>query len=327
MAIDSDGDFTVVWTTDGQAPGVRARRFASDGSALDEEFKVNTYNGGYQLFASIAAAPSGGFVVVWQSGESEGTDSSTTSVQGRLYAADGSPFTPQFQVNTFTTSAQIAPGVALAPDGDFVVVWENYGATGNLEPRIHGQRFTSDGAPAGDEFQVDSSATGSTRQLRPVAAMDAEGDFVVVWEHNNSVVDEVWAQRYASDGTPLAPDFLVTAVDSNAPRPAVASNAEGDFVIVWDRDVAERTIVEGRLYAADGSEIRGTFQVNSNSIGSHSFPSVSATGAGEFLVAWRGFETGGNDPDESIEKSDFFILSSLIFADGFESGDTSAWNG
>ena len=41
----------------------------------------------------------GGFVVVWRSDGSPGTDTDGRSIQGRVLDADGLPSTPQFQVN------------------------------------------------------------------------------------------------------------------------------------------------------------------------------------------------------------------------------------
>ena len=55
---------------------------------------------------------------------SPGNDSSETSAQARAWLADGSPLSPQFQVNTYTTQKQSFPEVAMLGGGDFVVSWE-----------------------------------------------------------------------------------------------------------------------------------------------------------------------------------------------------------
>jgi hypothetical protein len=62
--------------------------------------------------------------------------------------------------------------------GDFVVVWRSGGQDGNGDG-IFGQRFTSNGAKLGGEFQVNTYTTGN--QDGPAVAMDAAGNFVVVW--------------------------------------------------------------------------------------------------------------------------------------------------
>src|SRR5262245_58340651 len=71
------------------------------------------------------------------------------------------PVGAQFQVNTFTTSYQRYPSVAVAADGDFVVVWESNGSFGtdNNAVSIQGQRYASDGSAQGAQFQVNTYAT------------------------------------------------------------------------------------------------------------------------------------------------------------------------
>ena len=56
--------------------------------------------------------------------------------------------------------------------------------------------------PVGAEFLVNTE-TLSDQQL-PSTAMDADGDFVVVWESIDQDGDDWWifGQRYAVDGTP-----------------------------------------------------------------------------------------------------------------------------
>jgi hypothetical protein len=55
------------------------------------------------------------------------------------------PAGPEFQVNTYTTSSQSGPSVAMDPDGAFVVVWQSYGSGGTDTSgrSIQGQRFAT----------------------------------------------------------------------------------------------------------------------------------------------------------------------------------------
>ena len=53
------------------------------------EFRVNTYTTGPQVRSRIVHQPDGGFVVVWESLGSPGTDASSYSIQGRRYDSAG----------------------------------------------------------------------------------------------------------------------------------------------------------------------------------------------------------------------------------------------
>ena len=57
----------------------------------------------------------------------------------------------ELQVNTYTTSDQRSPDVALDGDGDFVVVWTSAGQDGS-QGGAFGRRFGSAGGALGSEF-------------------------------------------------------------------------------------------------------------------------------------------------------------------------------
>jgi hypothetical protein len=57
----------------------------------------------------------------------------------------------EFQINTYTTSAQVYPSVASLGDGGFVATWQSIGQDGGSSG-IYGQRYDSLGIAAGDEF-------------------------------------------------------------------------------------------------------------------------------------------------------------------------------
>ena len=77
VAADSSGNFVVVWHStaqDGSAFGVFGQRFASSGTPLGPEFRVNTFTTSSQYHASVAADPNtGNFVVAWQSLNQDGS--------------------------------------------------------------------------------------------------------------------------------------------------------------------------------------------------------------------------------------------------------------
>ena len=76
------------------------------------------------------------------------------------------------------------------------------------------------------------------RQTLPAVAAAADGDFVVVWEqHGQDGADSgVFARRFSSAGAPLATEFQVNSYDrEQSALPAVATDADGDFVVAWQQ--------------------------------------------------------------------------------------------
>jgi hypothetical protein len=91
------------------------------------------------------------------------------------------PLGDEFQVNTYTNGNQQRSAVAAAPAGDFVVAWSSNGSAGSDTSgySIQARRYDANGAPVGDQFQVNSSTAQS--QTYPAVATDVLGDFVIVW--------------------------------------------------------------------------------------------------------------------------------------------------
>ena len=128
------------------------------------EFQVNTYTTGPQDNPAVDLDIAGNFVVVWRSAGSSGAGTSEYSIQGRLYASDGSPVGPDGQINTYTTSNQVSPVVGIDSDGDFVVVWRSDGSGGTDDSgtSIQGQSFSIslfvDGFESGNTSHWSSSS-------------------------------------------------------------------------------------------------------------------------------------------------------------------------
>jgi hypothetical protein len=112
-------------------------------------------------------------------------------------------------------------------------------------------RAAPQGNPLGPEFRVNTYVTGI--QFYPSVASDPSGNFVVVWtdsDQDGSGVG-VRGQRYASSGVPLGPEFRVNAYTPYSQyRPAVASDAGGNFVVVWCSGVGSDKGIFGQRYAA-----------------------------------------------------------------------------
>jgi hypothetical protein len=139
VASDASGNFVVTWMSygeDGSYAGVYGQRYASSGTALGSEFRVNTYTTFSQTFPSVAADSSGGFVVVWDSPP----DGSPFGIFGQRYAPSGVPLGQEFRVNTYTTSYQGGTAVASSSSGDFVVVWQSNTQDGSGWG-VFGQRY------------------------------------------------------------------------------------------------------------------------------------------------------------------------------------------
>jgi hypothetical protein len=126
--------FVVVWQSsgqDGSGNGVYGQIFASDGSAVGNEFRVNTWTTDAQERPAITTLGNGKFIVVWQSNLQDG---SNYGVYAQIFNSDGTKVGSEFRVNTYTTNSQYVPKVTyLKSQGKYVVVWTSTNQDGSSD--------------------------------------------------------------------------------------------------------------------------------------------------------------------------------------------------
>ncbi len=128
----------------------------------------------------------------------------------------------------------------------------------------------------------------------PSAAMDADGDFVVVWDNdsNDYRSEGIFGRRYSSSGVPLGGVFTVGRPSPLAEleQPSAAMDPAGDFVVVWESnsDDANDQGIFGRRFSSSGDSDTGVFQL-AGPLGSESLrePAVAMDVDGGFVVVWR----------------------------------------
>ena len=98
-------------------------------------------------------------------------------------------------------------------------------------------------------------------------------------------------------GNPLGPEFRVnTYTTGNQYRPAVASDASGDFVVVWDSCAQDGSGLGafGQRYASSGAPLGPEFRVNTYTTGDQALSAVASDAGGNFVVAWASRQDPGS---------------------------------
>lgn len=124
----------------------------------------------------------GNFVIAWESYHEHNINGTYSNIYAQKFYSNGIPRAGEFRVNTYLTKEQQFASVAMAVDGAFVISWQSNGQDGSGYG-VYAQRYNKSGDPEGSEFRVNVATTGN--QGDPSAAMDAYGNFVIVWESEN----------------------------------------------------------------------------------------------------------------------------------------------
>jgi hypothetical protein len=202
------------------------------------------------------------------------------------------PIGSEFQVNTYTTGGQYYSAVACNPDGSFVVVWTGAADQDGSDYGIFGQRYDSNGATTGTEFQINTYTTSYQTSSRVCA--NAAGEFVVVWGSYGPSFSEgdVFVRRYDSNGAPLGSEFLVNTYTTESQEPdGVACTSDGRFVVVWSSHGQDSDTwgIFGQRFAPNGAPLGTEFQVNTYTTGPQLYASIAADDDGDFVVVWTSF--------------------------------------
>lgn len=255
-------------------------------------FEVANSRAGTPKKPSAAMDADGNFVIAWE-GQ---LDSQGLGVAAQRYHADGTPWGSRILVNQgYQTGSQCDCAVAAAANGNFVVVW-NDGTRDGSGWGIYGQLYSNTGARIGGEFRANSYVTGDQRY--PRAAMDENGDFVVVWEgvSQDGSGRGVYAQLYSADGTPRGTEFRVNStVFGDQSRPGAAMDYAGNFIVTWVSPDSGGSGVFAARYDSSGQPLGKEFQVNTYVAGDQRIASVAMDPVGNALFSWVSY---GQDGDQ-----------------------------
>jgi phosphoheptose isomerase len=282
IAIDNNGNYVVTWAGQGanDVDGIFARKFNSTGTPLSDEFMVNTFTTGQQIAPAVAIDNNtGNFVIAWQS---TGPDGDSAGIFAQRYNSAAQAQGNETQLNTYTTSSQAAPAIAMNDSGDFVVSWTSFGQDGSQEG-IYGRKFDSQGIPKVPEFPVNTYTTGFQRD--PSIAMNNNGSFVISWDNPG-----VYIQRFDTYANRVGSETLVSNSTTGSDlSSAVANDSSGNFVVTWrsfQKD-GDGNGISARIYNNGGTNANAEFIVNAYTTLSQDLPAIAMNqDNGNFVVSW-----------------------------------------
>jgi hypothetical protein len=194
------------------------------------------------------------------------------------------------------TGGHFDPRIAAAPNGNFVVVWED-DSDGNGVGQIYARGFDEDGNALFSEQVVNTVADGEQRH--PDVAMDDQGNFVVVWEddQDGNGVYQILARGFNANGSQRFSERTVnTAAAGQQFQPAIGMDAVGNFVVAWEDDQDNNNAFQilARGFTATGVQRIADFTVNGVAAGQQLNPAIALDATGDFVVAWEDDQDNNN---------------------------------
>jgi hypothetical protein len=310
IAVAADGSFVIAWIDKRAGENdIYLQRFASDGTALGHNRKINTdTNTAWQADPAIASDLSGLVSLVWR------------DYRNGLYPFDADIYFQRFDsavvpsgTNLLLTtelpdSLKEAPDIALSPWGGGVVVWADY-REANWD--IYGQIFAADGSLIGGNFKVNDDV-GTAQQHAPRVTYSSEGWLLVTWYDNRLGSDDIFARRFDSLGGALGANVLVNSDGSGKRQafPDVAADGAGHFTVVWvdwrNGNYPANPDIYARRFDTTMVPLTQDKRINTdNSLRAQREPTIAADRMGNVAVIWS----------DSVNVS-FDIMGQMIDVDG-----------
>lgn len=242
---------------------------------------------GDQEDAEISADSEGNFIVVWEQLSPLNLDSA--DIRAQRFAPSGSPLGVPFTVAS-SPLHEFRPSVAGGLNGSFVVTWSRAEADDDRTVVV-ARRFDGQDQPLGAEFPVSQGSV--PHEDSGDIATDAQGNFVITWAGASlDEPDSVLARTFAASGAPTSEAFFVDSQAAPIGDPAIASDAVGNFSVVWSRLGEVPDVVLRRYNAAGAPSDDGLVLGPADNAGRFS-AEIDMKGNGEAVVAYTYSEDGG----------------------------------
>jgi hypothetical protein len=250
LVVDGNGNVTVVWTfvfgssspSTSQYTLRAARYLASSGTWTAASDLASTF-GVSSSDARLGVDATGNLMAIW------------SLFDGTNYRLQSARFT--VASNIWSVAANI-PGVgpnaedealAVAPNGDAMVVWSEQGGS---DERVHAIRYlAATGTWSGVATISPSGRDGDECDV----AVDPAGNAIVIWTGSDGTAEIIQAARYtrATDTWSIPTELSATGEDAD--DPLVAFDSAGNATAIWERETGSLDVVQATRWLAAAAAV------------------------------------------------------------------------
>ncbi len=211
------------------------------------------------------------------------------------------------RINLAEAEDQKEPAVAVAADGRYVVVW--HAKNGLDKDDVYARTYNADGTAISGDIVVANNTAKDQRNAD--VAIDDNGNFVVVWEHDTENINDKWdiyARTFDINGNPLGGNEIRVNKDklNDQLAPAVAMDNDGTFVVAWQ----SKTALDGKeIYIRSfdlelNDLVNDDILVNSTPDSDQTAPDVAIRSDGQFVVVWQSKNQDGDGEGIYLKRFD-----------------------
>ena len=301
-----DGAYVVTYAgkeSDGDDYSIFVQKFNSNGTIQGAQVQLEATpmlifeDGDYSNFNPqiTAVGENGAYVVTYAGKDSDGDSSIFVQKFSSAGTIEGTQV--KLELTDITGGNDYAPQITALNDGEYVITYIS--TSGGETYFICVQKFSSDGTIQGEQVELEVRDYISFDYLNPqIAAVGTSGEYVVTYRGVDNGGDfSIFVQKFSSDGTIQGEQVELEGVtgSGNDYDPQItAVGTSGEYVVTYegvDNDGDFSIFVQ--KFSSNGT-IQGT-QVQLEGAGGGDFaPQITALNNGEYVVTYRGEDSGGD---------------------------------
>jgi len=119
--------------------------------------------------------------------------------------------------------------------------------------------------------------------------MQPGGNFIIVWQsYYQDKSNEIRARLFSSDGTALTDELDINQTQTgNQKAPAVATDANGNLIILWQGPGDDGDDIWCRKFDANGLPDTNEFIININRTDEQLNPEIAINNFGRYIIVWE----------------------------------------
>ncbi len=212
IAMAPDGRFVVAYVvTNNSLSVVKARIYDANGDPVGPAFVASQQDGINVGDVKAAMDGAGRFLLAWST--------NPTHIHARGFSAAGTALTDEFEVAADNITGVSLGDVSMSATGESVITYDTrqQGQAQSEPSDVFFRRYDPNFVARGTAVRVNAVPRPRPHQLAPAVALDADGDFTVVWQSGDTGDGaEILGRRFVG---PEDVDLSLAITDSPDPVP------------------------------------------------------------------------------------------------------------
>jgi len=275
MATGSNEQVYIVWhdTRNGNFQ-IYSSKSTNGGDTFGSNIRVDGGDSNAK-YPAIDVGPAGEIYIVWQDNRDGNYDIYFSSSQD-----GGSTYSTDVKVSLTNSIADAQPDIAVAPNGDMVVVWNEN------DEHIKSAVSTDGGSTFIRHINVDLAPAGTTMKNPSVAI--SSSIILVAWEDGRGSSFDIYSAGSTNGGVSYSADNMVNSDVANTQHKCdIGVDSQGKFYVVW----RDRRNDEYDIYMCnttnDGTTFGTNYMVNGGPAGKmQDSPAMAVAQDDTLLFTW-----------------------------------------